>query len=351
MMPLLGRGRSIASAVIRADRARETGDWAVAARLYRAALDHYPRNAPIWVQYGHALKESGEPAEAETAYRTALAQAPYCADTQVQLGHVLKLLGRHKEAEAAYLRAFAINRGLADPLSGLCGLGNVRSSDETEAVVSALGGAVRCITHAENYGFIGNCNLSARAASGEYLVLLNNDTIVLDNWLDELLAPFGRFRNVGLVGSKLLNADGTLQEAGGIVWRDGSGWNFGRGQDPRRPEFNYVKEVDYASGAAIAVPKPDWDALGGFDERYAPAYFDDSDLAFALRARGLRTLYAPAAQIVHHEGISNGTDVETGIKAHQVTNRQEVVDKWHAVLSAEHGPNGHDAFLARDGSR
>src|SRR5438045_4994761 len=391
MMPLLGRGRSIASAVIRADRARETGDWAVAARLYRAALDHYPRNPPIWVQYGHALKESGEPAQAETGYRTALAQAPYCADTQVQLGHVLKLLGRHKEAEAAYLRAFAIDRGLADPLSELRGLGwsendllelrrqaeaerrversadpdpveayrplldylreefgqdaarrisgyfaivdglagaegsdsrrrrqldelvrrmrrlaqsvdtprpvqasviipvydrveytiaavisllehqcdtryeivigNDRSSDETEAVFSALGGVVRCITHAENYGFIGNCNLSARAASGEYLVLLNNDTIVLDNWLDELLASFGRFRTVGLVGSKLLNADGTLQEAGGIVWRDGSGWNFGRGQDPRRPEFNYVKEVDYASGAAIAVPKPVWDAL------------------------------------------------------------------------------------------
>ena len=72
-MPLLGRGRSIASAVIRADRARETGDWAVAARLYRTALDRYPRNAPIWVQYGHALKESGEPAEAETS-----ADGQYC---------------------------------------------------------------------------------------------------------------------------------------------------------------------------------------------------------------------------------------------------------------------------------
>jgi GT2 family glycosyltransferase len=480
MMPLLGRGRSIAGAIIRADRARETGDWAVAARLYRMALDRYPRNPPIWVQYGHALKESGEPAQAETAYRTALAQDPHCADTQVQLGHVLKLLGRRKEAEAAYLRAFAIDRGLADPLSELRGLGwseadllelrrqataerrverstdpgpaesrrplleflceefgedaarrisgyfaiieglsdaanatrrrrqldelvrqmrrlaesvetprpieasivipvydrveytiaavisllehqcdtryeivigNDRSSDETEAVFSGLGGVVRCVTHAENHGFIGNCNLSARAASGEYLVLLNNDTIVLDNWLDELLAPFGRFRNVGLVGSKLLNSDGTLQEAGGVVWRDASGWNFGRGQDPRRPEFNYLKEVDYASGAAIAVPKAAWDDLGGFDERYAPAYFDDSDLAFALRERRLRTLYAPAAQIIHHEGISNGTDLETGIKAHQVTNRQKFIDTWHAVLAAEHGLDGHDAFLARDRSR
>src|SRR5204862_6416202 len=103
MMPLLGRGRSIASAVIRADRARETGDWAVAARLYRTALDPYRRNAPIGVEYGHALKESGEPAEAETAYGTALAQARYCAGTQGQPGHVLGLPGRNKEAEVAYL--------------------------------------------------------------------------------------------------------------------------------------------------------------------------------------------------------------------------------------------------------
>src|SRR5215212_10044141 len=123
MMPLLGPRRSIAGAVIRADRAREAGDWAVAAQLYRTVLDRYPRNPPIWVQYGHALKESGEPAQAETAYRTALAQDPHCADTQVQLGHVLKLLDRQKEAEVAYLRAFAIDRGLADPLSELRGLG------------------------------------------------------------------------------------------------------------------------------------------------------------------------------------------------------------------------------------
>src|ERR1051325_3922383 len=101
----------------------------------------------------------------------------------------------------------------------------------------------------------------------------------------------------------------------------------------------------------LPCQNPCGDALGGFDERYAPAYFDDSDLAFALRARGLRTLYAPAAQIIHHEGISNGTDLEAGVKAHQVTNRRKFTDKWHSVLSAEHGPDGHDAFLARDRSR
>ena len=59
---------------------------------------------------------------------------------------------------------------------------------------------------------------------------------------------------IGMTGSKLLNGDGTLQEAGGIYWRDGSAWNFGRNQDPKLPEFNYVKDADYVSGASLAVP-------------------------------------------------------------------------------------------------
>jgi hypothetical protein len=135
-------------------------------------------------------------------------------------------------------------------------IGNNVSFDETAAVFEAVGGVLRCITHQANEGFIRNCNLSARHASGRYVVLLNNDTLILDHWLDELLAPFGRFNDVGLVGSKLLMADGSLQEAGGIIWRDASGWNFGRGQDPTLPQFNYVKDVDYVSGAAIAIPRP-----------------------------------------------------------------------------------------------
>ena len=131
----------------------------------------------------------------------------------------------------------------------------------TAAVFGAIGGVVRCLTQEANQGFIGNCNLAAREARGRHIVLLNNDTFVLEGWLDELLLPFERFSGVGLTGSKLLMPDGTLQEAGGIIWHDGSGWNFGRNQDPTLPEFNYVKDVDYLSGASIAAPKAVWDAV------------------------------------------------------------------------------------------
>lgn len=229
-------------------------------------------------------------------------------------------------------------------------IGNNISADETREVFEAVGGVVRCITHQKNEGFIKNCNLSAREAVGDYIVLLNNDTFILDGWLDELMAPFERFRQVGLVGSKLLMADGSLQEAGCIMWSDASGWNFGRNQDPTAPEFNYAKDIDWASGASVAIPKSVWDDVGGFDEIYLPAYCDDSDLAFALRARGWRTMLAPASMLVHHEGITHGTDVSVGVKAYQVENQRKFVAKWSQTLVSDQHPNGENVFLARDRS-
>jgi GT2 family glycosyltransferase len=230
-------------------------------------------------------------------------------------------------------------------------IGNDRSTDETREFFDAVGSNLKCITPPKNGGFIRNCNLSAMSAVGKYVVMLNNDTLILDRWLDELIAPFERFENVGLTGSKLLNADGSLQEAGGIIWRDGSGWNFGRNQDQSLPEFNYVKDVDYISGASIAILKSLWDEGGGFNEMYLPAYCEDSDMAFTLRSKGYRTLYVPGSALIHHEGVSHGKDVSTGIKAYQVENTRKMVAKWENVLNDEHYPNAEHVFVARDKSR
>ncbi len=209
------------------------------------------------------------------------------------------------------------------------------STDATEVDLSARQD-IRYLRNETNLGFIGSCNRGAREAKGHFLFFLNNDTVVTEGWLDHLLKTFENVPKTGLVGSKLIYPNGRLQEAGGIIWSDGSGWNWGRMADPSSPEFNFLRDVDYCSGAAILIRRDLFDEIGGFDERYAPAYYEDTDLAFAVRAKGLRVIYQPLSAIIHYEGITSGTDLASGIKAYQIRNQQRFRDKWNIEL-ASHG--------------
>jgi GT2 family glycosyltransferase/glycosyltransferase involved in cell wall biosynthesis len=212
------------------------------------------------------------------------------------------------------------------------------SSDETQARLASLEG-LRYHRNAENLGFIGACNAGALRARGEHLVFLNNDTAVQPGWLDALLATFRDHADVGLAGSKLVYPDGRLQEAGGIVFSDASGWNYGRFEDPADPRFNFVREVDYCSGAAIAIPRDLFARFGGFDPLYAPAYYEDTDLAMKVRAAGLRVLYQPASVVVHFEGVTSGTDTAgSGTKRFQVVNQQKFLERWRESLAAHPAP-------------
>lgn len=208
---------------------------------------------------------------------------------------------------------------------------------------------VRLITTSKNVRFLLNCNHAAKYAKGKYILFLNNDTQVQANWLEPLTSLIERDEKIGMVGSKLVYPDGYLQEAGGIVWNDASAWNYGNRKSPEDPEYNYVKEADYISGAAIMIRKALWEAIGGFDERFAPAYCEDSDLAFEVRKHGYKVMYQPLSVVVHFEGVSNGTDIESGLKSYQVVNQQKFREKWQDVL-ATHLPNAEKVFIARDRS-
>jgi len=216
------------------------------------------------------------------------------------------------------------------------------SSDDTARWLKRCRG-IRWMSNPENLGFIGTCNRGAAEAKGEYLVFLNNDTEVRDGWLDALLAVFDTHADAGIVGGKLVFADGTLQEAGGLVFDDGSGWNYGRGDDPGRPAYEFVAECDYVSGACLAIERERFEALGGFDTHYAPAYYEDTDLCFKVRAEGLKVYVQPAATIVHFEGATSGTDenAETGMKRYQKVNREKFAERWADALD-DQPPNAPD---------
>ena len=206
------------------------------------------------------------------------------------------------------------------------------SPDDSLVKLRAIDG-LHVHARAANGGFIAACNDGASLALGEVLVFLNNDTVPQPGWLDALIDTFDTHPDAGLVGAKLLYPDGRLQEAGGVVFADGSGWNYGRFDDPGDCRYTYLRDADYVSGAAIAIPRPLFERLGRFDTRYAPAYYEDTDLAFAVRAAGLRVLVQPASVVVHDEGTTSGTDVNTGPKAAQVRNQAVFAAKWHDALA------------------
>ncbi len=224
------------------------------------------------------------------------------------------------------------------------------STDLTKDLEKATEG-IKIVRSEKNLRFLLNCNNAAQHATGEYIVFLNNDTQVQTGWLDSLVSVMERDSKIGMAGSKLLYSDGHLQEAGGIMWKDASAWNYGNRQNPNDSEFNYVRETDYISGAAIMIRAALWKEIGGFDERFVPAYCEDSDLAFEVRRHGYKVVYQPKSVVVHFEGISNGTDVTSGQKKYQVENQKKFYEKWKSELEATHFDNGSNVFLARDRSR
>ncbi len=195
-----------------------------------------------------------------------------------------------------------------------------------------------------NLGFLRNCNRAAELAEGRYVLFLNTDASVHPGWLAPLVRLADSDPRIGMVGSKLLNADGAVQEAGGVLHRNGWGFPYGRGQDAERPEYGFVREVDVVIGACMLIRTAAWAAAGGFDERYAPAYYEEFDLAFTLRDRGWRVMYQPASQVTHFDSASYGAAERD---RQSTINHAQFCRKWARALPAQPSPET-PPYVARE---
>ncbi len=199
---------------------------------------------------------------------------------------------------------------------------------------------VHALPLALNLGFGGGNNYAASRARGDFLVFLNDDAVVLPGWLDNLVQTAQTYPNAGAVGSRILFIDGSLQEAGGIIWSDGSTRPLGRGAPPGSLAFSYVRPVDYTSANGLIIRRADFEALGGFDARYFPAYYEDTDLCLALRHKLQReVVYEPRAVIkARPEAASNARRLTFRIVPLFRRNQALLCEKRGAVLAAYPSP-------------
>jgi GT2 family glycosyltransferase len=174
------------------------------------------------------------------------------------------------------------------------------STDGSADFVAARYPQVRLIRNERNLGFAGGNNVGLRAADGDVLVLLNQDTEVQAGWLKSLVEPTASDANVGIVGAKALYPDGTLQHAGGHVDERGEGRHYGY-QEQDHGQYDRGRDVDYVTGASLAITRRAYEVVGGLDEGFDPAYFEDVDWCYRVRNAGFRVLYEPRAVFVHKE--------------------------------------------------
>lgn len=211
-------------------------------------------------------------------------------------------------------------------------VGDDCSDDETEELLK-LNPWVQHARMKTNGRFIRNCNNAAKIAKGKYIYFLNNDTVVLDHWLDRIIETFEQRPDAGVVGSQVLFHTYEVQESGGIIWPDGEAWNYGRNIERQKLfQVNYAREVDYVSGCALTIRRDIWEHAGGFSEEYAPAYCEDSDLCYKTRELGYTVWVQPSSKIIHFEGLSNSKDIEKGLKIYQKKNMKRLIEKWKVPI-------------------
>lgn len=216
------------------------------------------------------------------------------------------------------------------------------SSDDTLQAEELFPG-VNVIRTPHNMGYLRNNNHAVKVARGKFIVLLNNDTQVQRRWLVELVNTFSKHPDAGLVGSLLCTPEGLCMDSGNMIKRDASGDCIGRGFNPDHHSFCYVRECHYVTAACMMVRRSVWEEIGGYDERYAPAYCEDADFGLEVWKLGYKVLVQPFSRVVHLENISHGSTAKERI----MNQTGKLHDKWKEEL-VSHPAGMNNIFLDKD---
>ena len=218
------------------------------------------------------------------------------------------------------------------------------STDRTKDLLSRIDN-VKVINNRENIGFLKAVNQGGEISKGKYILLLNNDAILREKSLSRAIHTIEESKDIGAVGGKIELIDGTLQEAGNIIWNDGSCIGYGRGKNPADPQFMFKRQVDYCSGAFLLFRKTDFLALNGFDTSFSPAYYEETDFCIRLHKLGLKVIYDPSVVIVHYE-FGSSENISEAITL-QEKNRTALVEKHKDWLEAKYAPSEGNIQIAR----
>jgi GT2 family glycosyltransferase len=205
------------------------------------------------------------------------------------------------------------------------------STDSTKEILTKIRG-VKVVTQTINVGYLLATNSAIKFCEGKHICLLNNDTLPESGWLDSLVRTMNSDDQIAIAGSMLLSSDGKVAEVGSQIFQNRQIWNLGRWATRGNELFSFTREVDYCSAAAILVDGSFFRSLGGFDERYVPAYYEDTDLATTAWSQGRKVVYVHDSVVKHIEGVSHGTDTSQGLKAYQEVNREKFWDKWSKLI-------------------
>jgi GT2 family glycosyltransferase len=216
------------------------------------------------------------------------------------------------------------------------------SSDATSQLLHRIRGA-RILRNPENLHFLLAVNQAAKEARAPYLLMLNNDAQLLPGSLRSALETIRSDRQIGAVGGKIVLLDGSLQEAGSMIWRDGSCLGYGRGDNPFSSPYMFRRDVDYCSAAFLLTPRGVWEKEHGFDETFRPAYYEETDYCMRLWQRGLRVVYDPAVVVLHYEFASA---VSTASALELQAAHRKIFAAKHASALLRHLDSGLSSILA-----